>query len=230
MSARKVSGGSALTPILGYAKGIPFTVTSNLSNYTADNPNIGLIVKRDSPIAAPKDLIGKTIGLNGLQDQNALAMYSWLEQNAIDLGSVKFVEIPSSAQLAAIDSGRIDAAVVLEPNFSSALATGRVRVLAYPWNAMGKRYTQAVMFSTTAWVGAHRDVIDRINRVLRDAGIYVGAHENDTKMYSAQFAGIDPASLADFRASERGVTLVASDLQPTIDAAANNTNVTVTVT
>jgi NitT/TauT family transport system substrate-binding protein len=216
----EIGKGSALTPILAYAKGIPFTVTSNLSNYTSDNPNIGLIVRRDSTIAAPKDLVGKTIGLNGLQDQNALAMYSWLEQNGIDLGSVKFIEIPSSVQLAALDQGRVDAAVVLEPNFSSALATGRVRTLAYPWNAMGKRYTQAVMFSTTAWVSAHKDAIDRVNRVLRDAGLYVGAHENDTKIYAAEFAGIDVASLADFRASERGVSLVPGDLQPTIDAAA----------
>ena len=215
-----IGKGSALTPILAYARGIPFTVTSNLSNYVSDAPNVGLIVKRDSPIVAPKDLAGTTIGLNGLQDQNALAMYSWLEQNGVDLSTIKFIEVPSSASLAALDQKRIDAVVALEPVFSSALASQRFRVLAFPWNALGKRYTQAVMFSTTAWVAAHRSTIDAVNRVLFDAGIYVVAHEDETKPLSAQFAGLDPTSLTNFKPGERGINLVPSELQPTIDAAA----------
>jgi NitT/TauT family transport system substrate-binding protein len=215
-----IGKGSALTPILAYAKGLPITITSNLANYVSDAPNVALIVKRDSPIATPKDLAGATIGLNGLQDQNALAMYSWLEQNGVDLATIKFVEVPSAASLAAIDAGRIDATVALEPVFSSALASQRYRVLAYPWNALGKRYTEAVTFATTAWVAAHPGTIDTVNRVLRDAGAYVAAHEDETKPLSAQFAGLDPASLTNFRPGERGIAMLPSELQPTIDAAA----------
>jgi NitT/TauT family transport system substrate-binding protein len=215
-----IGKGSALTPIVAFGKGLPFTVTSNLSNYTSDAPNVALLVRRDATIASAKDLVGKTVALNSLQDQNALAMFSWLEQAGVDLTTVKFIEIPSSASLAALDGGRVDAWVALEPTFSSALATQRVRVLAYPWNALGKHYAQAVMFANAGWTSTHRDVIDKVNRVLRDAGLYVAAHENETKPLSAQFAGLDPASLTDFRSGERGITLVPAELQPTIDAAA----------
>jgi NitT/TauT family transport system substrate-binding protein len=212
--------GSALTPVLAYARGIPFTAVANLGNYTSDAPNIAMLVRRDSPLSGPKDLAGKTIGMIGLQDQNAIAIDTWLEQNGVDLSSVKFVEVGNAAGLGALQSGRVDAVMAQEPALSSDLASGATRVFGYPGNALGKRYSIGILFGTSAWVAAHRDVVDKIDRALRDAAIYVAAHENETKPLAAQFAGIDPATLQNFRPPERALTLGPSDLQSTIDGAA----------
>jgi NitT/TauT family transport system substrate-binding protein len=215
-----IGKGSALTPVLAYAHGIDFTIIGDLANHVSTAPNIALLVAANSPIAGPKDLVGKTIGLTSLQDQNALAIYSWLEQSGVDLSTIKFLEVGNSAGLAAIEAGRVDAAIALEPALSNWLASGNLRILAYPFNALGKRLATAVNFASVSWVASHRDTVAAFNRVVHDAAVYVGTHETETKPLAAQYAGIDPATMQNFRPPERALSIAPSDIQPTIDAAA----------
>jgi NitT/TauT family transport system substrate-binding protein len=212
--------GSALTPILAYAKGIPFTAIANLGDYTSRSPQIAMLVKRDSPITSAKDLAGKTIGMIGLQDQNALSAYTWLEAAGVDLATVKFVEVGNSAGLAATETGRVDAFMALEPALTNALSAGTVRVLGYPDDSLGKQFSIGILFANSAWVASHRDVVDKIVRVVRDAEVYVAAHEKETIPLAAAYAGLDPADLQKVRPPARTLTLTPGDLQSTIDAAA----------
>jgi len=77
-----------------------------------------------------------------------------------------------------------------------------------------------VLFSTTDWVAAHKDVLVKFNRAMREAAAYVAAHEDETKPLAAQFAGFDPATLQNFHPGQRALSLGPADLQPTIDLAA----------
>jgi NitT/TauT family transport system substrate-binding protein len=216
----EIGKGSALTAIVAYAKGLPFTVTTNLADFTSATPDTAMIVAAASPIMGVKDLAGKTIGVIGLEDFNTLSIDNWLQTNGIDPATVKFVEIPNSASLAALESGRIDATLVLEPVYSRAVAMQKFRVIGSPWTAIGKRFSEAVLFSTTTWVAAHGDAIAKFNRVVRDAATYVAAHEDETKPLAADFAGFDAATLQNFHPPARALTMSPGELQPVIDAAA----------
>jgi NitT/TauT family transport system substrate-binding protein len=212
--------GSALTPVQAYAKGIPFTVTANLGDYTADAPSIAMLVLKNSPLRGPKDLAGKTIGMVGLQDSITLGIYTWLEQNGVDIAAEKFVEIGNSAGAAALQAGRVDAMMFQEPALSAAISLPDLRVFAYPDNALGKRFSIGTIFGMSAWVNAHRDAVTRFNVALRDAEAYVGAHENETKPLAAKFAGVDVASMQNVRPPLRTLFVEPSDIQTQIDAAA----------
>jgi len=215
-----IGKGSALTAILAYSKGLPFAVTTNLADFASDVPDTAMIVAATSPIASVKDLAGKTIGVIGLEDFNTLSIQAWLHANGVDPATVKFVEIPNSASLAAIGSGRIDATLVLEPTYSRAVAMHAFRVIGYPWSALGKRFSEAVLFANTAWIAAHGDTIATFNRVVRDAATYVAAHEEETKPLAADFAGFDAATLQNFHPPSRALAMTPAELQPVIDAAA----------
>jgi NitT/TauT family transport system substrate-binding protein len=212
--------GSALTAIQAHAKGLPFTVTTNLADYSSDTPDTAMIVANNSPITNVKDLAGKTIGLIGLQDFNSLSIYTWLAANGVDANSVKFVEIPNSASLTAVETGRIDATLVLEPTYARAVGMQKFRVIGSPWTAVGKRFSEAVIFANTSWVAAHADAVAKFNRAVRDAAAYVASHEQETKPLAAEFAGFDAATLTDFHPPSRAATMSAAELQPVIDAAA----------
>ena len=212
--------GSALTPVQAYAKGLPFIVTANLADYSSDSPNIAMLVQSTSPIHSAKDLVGKTIGMVGLNDSNTLAVYAWLEKSAVDLTSVKFIELGNSAGAAALEANRVDAMMFLDPALSAALATGNFRVLSYPNDALGRHFSVGTMFGLTSWVNAHRDEVERFNRALSAAEAYVGAHENETKPLAAKFADIDLSQLQNVRPPTRTTGITTSDLQIIIDAAA----------
>jgi NitT/TauT family transport system substrate-binding protein len=212
--------GSALTPVQAYAKGIPFIVTANLADYTSDAPNIAIVVQSSAPIHGPKDLVGKTIGMVGLNDSNTLAVYSWLEKAGVDLTSVKFIELGNSAGAAALEANRVDAMMFLDPALSAALTNPNLRILGYPNDALGRRFSIGTVFGLAAWVNAHRDEVARFNRALSAAEAYVGSHENETKALAANYAGLDLSQLQNIRPPMRTTGITNSDLQIVIDAAA----------
>lgn len=211
--------GSALTPVQAYAKGIPFIVTANLADYSSDSPNIAMVVQNSAPIRAPKDLVGKTIGMVGLNDSNTLGVYAWLEKAGVDLTSVKFIELGNSAGAAALEAKRVDAMMFLDPALSAALTNPNFRILGYPNDALGRRFSVGTMFGFAAWVSAHRDEVERFNRALSAAEAYVAGHENETKALAAKFAGLDLAQLQNIRPPTRTTGITTSDLQIVIDAA-----------
>jgi NitT/TauT family transport system substrate-binding protein len=212
--------GSAITPLLAYARGVPFTIVGSLANYLSDAPYIAVLVAKDSTISAPKDLIGKTIGVVGLQDQLSLSIYNWLNAGGVDPARVKFVEVGNSAGAASVESGRIDATAAIEPSLSNYLASGKVKVLAYPFNSFGKRVPTGVTFATTSWVAAHRDVVATFNKVAHDAAVYVASHESETTALAAAYSGFDLATLQTMHPPERATSINPADFQPTIDAMA----------
>jgi NitT/TauT family transport system substrate-binding protein len=212
--------GSALTPVQAYAKGIPFVVTANLANYSSDSPNVAMLVQNSSPIRTAKDLAGKTVGMVGLNDSNTLGAYAWLEKNGVDLNSVKYIELGNSAGAAALEANRVDAMMFLDPALSAALASSNFRVLSYPNDALGRRFSVGTMFGLASWVNAHLDEVGRFNRALSSAEAYVAGHENETKPLAAKFADLELSQLQNVRPPTRTTGITTSDLQIVIDAAA----------
>jgi NitT/TauT family transport system substrate-binding protein len=155
-----------------------------------------------------------------LQDQNSLATFAWLDAHGVDRSTIKFVEIPASATLVAMDQGRVDVATFYEPFFSAFMATGKVRIFATPFDALGKHYVDAVMYGTPQWANDHRDLVEKFLRATQEGAKYVAAHEREVAPITAEYTGADPNVLANMHHGGRSSILNPADLQPIIDAAA----------
>jgi NitT/TauT family transport system substrate-binding protein len=226
-TAAALAGGSLelgsanpIAVVTAYGKGLPFTVVGEITSYDSTHPDVALVVSAASAIKSPKDLEGKTLGSNSLGDMNSISVLTWLSQRGVDTSTIKQVEVPPSAALAALDQNRIAGATVNEPFYSAAVATGRVRVLGYPYDAFGKRVANGLIFANIAWANEHRDVVERFMRALQEASAYIGAHENESAALVAQFGGADPAMMANVRHPRRGAAVDPADIQPMIDIAA----------
>lgn len=213
----EIGKGTSASVIAAYARGLPFTIIGSISYYNADNPGVALIILADSEIKAPKDLAGKTLGAVTVQDLGTLATFAWLDQHGVDWKSLKFLEIPQSAALVSMQANRIVGMPVYEPIFSADVATGKVRVIGYPFDAIARHFAEDVMFANVNWVNGHRDLVERFLRVVREASAYVGTHESEMVPILAKFGGADPTLLARLHHPGRGVVIGPRDLQPLID-------------
>jgi NitT/TauT family transport system substrate-binding protein len=215
-----VGQGSGLGAVQIIAKGLPLTIIGNQAMYNADKPDVALLVLNGSPIKTAKDMNGKTLSGVALQDLNSVSTAMWVDQHGGDSTGLKFVEMPASATLAALQQHRIDAATVYEPFYSQYLASGDVRVLGYPYEAISKHFSDAVIYARTAWVAEHSALVGRFLAALNEANAYVVAHEAEGDAVMAQFAGLDPKTATSIHHPERVVAIAPGDLQPVIDAAA----------
>ena len=110
-----IGKGSPAGVIAAYAKGLPFTVIGGSAFYTASSHPVALIVASKSTVKTPQDFVGTTMGAVTLQDLSTLATFAWLTQHGVDWKSAKFIEMPASQALAAMEADRAVGMTVYEP-------------------------------------------------------------------------------------------------------------------
>jgi NitT/TauT family transport system substrate-binding protein len=216
----EIGKGATITVLQAIAKGLPFTILGNAGQYVVGGNEVDLVVLKDSPLRTAKDFNGQTLAGISLQDQNVISTLAWIDQNGGDSSTLKYVEIPASASVAAMEQGRVAGSALYEPVLTAAIASGKVRVIANTYAAIGKRWSSAILFANTSWVETHRDLVHRFLTVSGAANAYVAQHEAEMGPLEAQFGGVvDAALFSKMKHVKRGVEIEPTDLQPIIDAA-----------
>lgn len=132
----------------------------------------GMVVAANSPLHTAKDLTGKSVGVNALQSVDQIAVEAWTDKNGGDSRTLKFVEVPPSLIVDALASGRIHVAMMGDPTWTMALASGRARSFAYGTDAIAKRFMMTAWFATRQWANANPDVIHKFAGALNEASAW----------------------------------------------------------
>jgi NitT/TauT family transport system substrate-binding protein len=133
--------------------GISLVVLAPSGTYTTVTPTTVLVVAKNSPIATPKDLEGKTVAVLSLEGPARIATAAWIDKGGANLASVKFVELPPASMASALERGTIDAATLLEPLLSA--SSSQVKLLAKCYDAIATRFTISAWFCNATWQQAN---------------------------------------------------------------------------
>jgi NitT/TauT family transport system substrate-binding protein len=201
-----------------FRKGIPITIVAPAAVNDARFPNNFLLVPKDSPIKTPLDLQGKTLGTAPLKSLGDTATNAWVEAHGGDSSKVKWVEIPYIACGAAMVSGRIDGAFIVEPFASQLRST--TRLLGRPYEVIGNRFLGAGYLTSKQWASDHSDLVTRFAAAIREASIWGNKNHAKSAVILEKYAKVDPETLAHMTRSVYAETVVAGELQPSIDFAA----------
>jgi NitT/TauT family transport system substrate-binding protein len=210
-----------LVPVLqAHGRGVPFQIVSPSTMFMTERMQNAMLVVKDSPLRSARDLNGKTIGVQSLQDLNSVAMRAWIDKNGGHSSSVHVLEVPSAAAVASLTSHRIDAMALSEPLLSMALSTGSVRVFAQPQSAIASRFQAQGFVAMADFVSQHQDVMARFARAMHESAVYNNAHLADTVELVSSFTKV-PADVINHsvRAID-GEYIDVRHVQPLIDAAA----------
>lgn len=181
-----------------HERNVPLQIASLGSSYNTKAPSVLMFVAKDSPIKSVRDLAGKTIASSGLRDLNIATALATIAQNGGDPSTVHAVELPYGSQLAAIDNGRIDAAILLSPFSQDALANPKYRVIAHPYDAVAPAFANGVYIATSQYVAANGDAVQRFSRAVREASIFANAHHAETAPILAAASGMDLEKIQHF--------------------------------
>jgi NitT/TauT family transport system substrate-binding protein len=192
-------------------------IAGGATNVKGTNDTHALLVAKSSPINSAKDLEGKTVAVNTLNNIVHLMAMAWLDKNGASSAKVKFVEIPFPQMEAALLAGKIDAASAHEPFPSAALAKGVVRVLANPWSDVIGKFLIASWFASEKWLQKNKQTAQAFIAALNRGIDAVGADPKGSRDAIAKWTGLKPdlAGKIPLPVFERGVS--EKDLQVTID-------------
>lgn len=213
-------GQSSVTSLCSaHVRGLPLVLVAPAGLFDAAQKQYALVVRNDAPIKSGADLTGKTVSVSALNDYFSLTVRAWTDARGGDSTTVKLVEVPMPLSAAAVVSGRVDAAALVEPFLGVALAAGNVRSIGDPGDAIGQVYLQSSWFMSKDFSEKNPDVVLRFIRVMREAQTYVNAHHAETAPLLAQFTKVDPNKIPAER-TRQGVAFDLTLIQPLIDAAA----------
>ena len=156
---------------LAHQRGLDIVVIAPAGIYSSKEPTSAIVVSKTSAYKTAKDLDGKTIACNGLQNISQIGPEAWLDKNGGDLASYKWVDMPFPQMSAAINSGRVDAALIAEPVLSGALANGS-RVLGYAYDAVAPNFMIGAWFTTGAWAKKNPDVVKRFQKAMAASALW----------------------------------------------------------
>src|SRR5262245_23469472 len=132
-------------------------IAGGATSVKAKSESHAILVGKNSPIRTAKDLEGKTIAVNTLNNIVHLMAMAWIDKNGAGSAKVKFVEVPFPQMEAALSAGKIDAVSIHEPFFTAASQKGDVRVLAQPWGDVLPKFLIASWFASEKWLAKNKE-------------------------------------------------------------------------
>jgi NitT/TauT family transport system substrate-binding protein len=211
-------GKSSSSPILtAVARGLPLTLIAPGAIYDEKTPNGALVVAKDSPLKTAADLSGQLIGTQTLNDIAQIGTAAWIDKHGGNSQSVRWVELPMTSAVAAIDEHRIVAGVITSPLLEDVLGGGKVRSFAPILSGVAPHFLFSVYFTTKEWAAAHPDAVKKFASVIVQSAAYTNAHHTEMNPLIADLVGMPVSVIERMSMAIGGTVLNAKDIQPVID-------------
>lgn len=214
-------GKSSITSLIAaHARGIPIVLIAPSMIYRKEDSTSGIVVVPNSPLRKPRDLEGKVVACTAIGDIGYLGMRALIDNQGGNSALVKWVEIPASSVSVAVQQGRVDAGLIVDPYMTEDIKAGKIRLFVDMLLGYPRPILESVFFATHDYVAKNRDVVIRFARVVREGAQYSNTHEAETIPLFITFSGMDPRLANQMHHSYTALAFSAAAIQPVIDLAA----------
>lgn len=163
----------SLTLLVEHTSGTPVKVVSGAYSSTS-NPSsdfAALVVTADSPITTINDVQGKSVSSPAPRSLDETVVRGLIDDDGGNPAGVHFIKTAPSVTIAALESGEVDVAFLVEPYLSWALASGH-RVLSYPYVDYVNYLNVAAYFTSTDIAENNSDLTARFYSALKKSATF----------------------------------------------------------
>ena len=180
--------------LLASQQGLPLKVVApgNLTTGEVGKDFAAVVAMPDSGIEDAADLAGKTVAVNTLNNIGDTTVSAVVDAAGGDASQVEFVEMGFPDMPAAVESGQVDAAWILEPHLTRALQAGAEPV---SWNyaEVDPNLLIAAYFTTEQQIANDPETVDAFTAALKESLSYAEEHPDETRAVLDSYTEIDPA-------------------------------------
>jgi NitT/TauT family transport system substrate-binding protein len=162
--------------------GAPLKAVANgvASNGRAGRDFSAVVVPDGSPIRSAKDLAGKHIAVNALKSLGDTTVRQSVRKAGGDPSAIHFEAMPFAAMPGVLQARKVDAAWVVEPQLSAAIALG-AQVIASNLVDTAPDLTVAMYFTGTALIATDADLVARFTAAVNESLRYAAGHPDEVR-------------------------------------------------
>jgi NitT/TauT family transport system substrate-binding protein len=156
----------------------------------------GVLARTDSNIKTAQDLVGKKVGVPGLNGLLDVIFRKWLADQKVDTAKVTYVEVAFPQMSDMLKAGHVDAVAAVDPFYSRILGqnTGYLVDNYTKWLPDG---TIASVYSATKkWTSANPAAVKALQEALVEAVAFSKTNEAATRDSIARYTKLPPPVVA----------------------------------
>ena len=175
--------------------GLDLVIIAGVADNSKRTP-LQIIVRKDSGIKEPKDLVGKKFGAPGLNAVLHVMTRHWLMQQGIDPKSVNFVEAVFPVHGDMLRSGQIEAVVSVDPFATGILARGDGVLLADLMSIFPEGNPNQMYVMTRDYATKNPAVISAFRAAIDEAAAFIAANPEKARQDLGKVLKLPPPAVA----------------------------------
>jgi NitT/TauT family transport system substrate-binding protein len=160
---------------------------------SAPDTTIALIALNGGPINSEKDLEGRRIAVNVINSSAWLHLVADLDKHGVDRTKVRFAEVPFPQMNDPLLAGQLDAIAQVQPFSTALLATGKVKILSWPYVETAPNTDITQYIALTSWVEKNHELAVKFARAVAKGAQFAETNEALARDINQEFTHINPA-------------------------------------
>lgn len=193
----QIAFANVVTVLLASGKGLPLKLIA-AGDFSTGKPEdfSAVVVSKTSQLQSIKDLEGKTLAVNQLNNIGGITVRAAMRKAGGDPDRLKMIEARFPDMPAALGQGQIDAAWVVEPFLTVARNQG-ARVIAWNFADPAPDLMVGAYMTTADYARSHADVVKHFAAAIDKALVYASEHPDAARAILLTYTRIEkPVALA----------------------------------
>ena len=187
------------------------------TNVLPDTSKSGVLARPEANIKSAQDLVGKKVGVPGLNGLLDVMFRKWLADQGVDTKRVSYVETSFPQMSDILKAGNVDAVVAVDP-FYSRILEQKTGVLVDDYTRTIPPGTIASVYSATSkWANANPAAVKAFQESLVEAIAFSKTNVEATRESIARYTKLPPAVVATLPVPNLSAKIGPQDLKFWID-------------
>lgn len=187
------------------------------TNALPDTSKSGVLARTDSNIKTAQDLVGKKVGVPGLNGLLDVIFRRWLASQGIDTKRVTYVETSFPQMSDLLKAGQVDAVVAVDPFYSRIIGQNTGYLVDDYTKTLPAGTIASVYSATSKWVNANKDAVKAFQEALEEAIAFSKTNDGATRESIARYTKLPPSVVAGLPVPNLQAKISAQDLKFWID-------------
>lgn len=185
--------GMTTVPVLLQAVdgGLDFVLIAGAAHHTKASPFISLMARKDVKIEKPADIVGKKVGVPGINSVIDVMFRKWLINNKVPVDQVKIIEAPLPQLPDLLKGGTLDLVAIVDPLRTRILSSDVGYIAAEYVGEVDPDVLISAWMTTGDWARKNPQVIKDFRAAIDEGLAFIKSNADESKEIEKKYLGFN---------------------------------------